>query len=77
MSWACLFDQGQTNSDVSVMTSNTGQANRNRGTRKSPRPRPLTNQTTISLSRYIRDKVLTMATNSESVRIMGRRPSAE
>ena len=71
------MDQGQTNTDISVITSSTGQAKRNSGTRKKPRPRPLTNQTTISLSRYMRERVLTMATNRDSVRMMGMRPRAE
>jgi hypothetical protein len=35
------------------------------------------NHTTISLSRYMRDKVLTMAMNSDKVRMVGNRPSAE
>ncbi len=63
MSLVCWLVQGQTNSAISVITSSTGQAKRNSGRRKPARPWPLVNHTTISLSRYMRDKVLTMAMN--------------
>ena len=55
--------------------TNTGQAKRNRGIKKFFRLWPLLNHTTISLSRYIRLNVATMATNSDSVKIVGIRPS--
>ena len=77
MSLDCWFAQGQTNSAISVMTSSTGQEKANSGRRKPASPWPLVNQTTISLSWYMRDKVLTMAAKSDSVSRVGMRPSAE
>ena len=73
----CWLVHGQTKSDVSAITSKTGQAKRNTGFRNPAKPWPLVNQTTISLSRYMRDSVLTMAMKSDSVRMVGRRPKAE
>ena len=58
-------------------TTSTGHENRSNGLRKAARLCPLVNQTTISLSRYMRDKALTMEINSDSVRMVGNRPSAE
>ena len=65
------------NTADTAMSSSTGQAKRNKGFRKDIKPRPLENQTTISLSLYIRDSVLTIAMKSDSVRMMGSRPRAE
>ena len=62
------------NSEVKRTISNTGQAKRNMGARKLVNPRPLVNQTTISLSRYILVNVLTMAINSDSVKMVGNLP---
>ncbi|MCY1381465.1 hypothetical protein D9M69_693760 [compost metagenome] len=67
--------QGQTNSTISMITSSTGQEKRSTGERKPPSERPLENQMIISLSRYMRDRVETMATKSASVRMVGMRPS--
>jgi hypothetical protein len=58
------------------ITSSTGQAVRSTGRTKRDRPTPLANQITISLSRYMRPSVTTMATNSDSASIVGRWPSA-
>ncbi len=74
--WDCCCDQGQTNRASTAMTSQIGQANRTSGSRKLPSPLPLANQIAISLSRYMRDKVATTATNRLSVRIVGACPSA-
>ena len=77
MSWVCWLLQGQTKSDIRPITSKIGQAKRNSGVRKAVSPWPLVNHTTISLSRYMRDRALTVAMNSDKVRMVGRRPSAE
>ena len=45
------------------MTSKIGQAKRNKGWINWPRPCPLANQMTISLSPYMRDRVATQAMN--------------
>ncbi len=58
-----------------AITSQIGQANRTSGIRKLPSPLPLENQIAISLSRYMRDSVATMATNRLSVRMVGAWPS--
>lgn len=47
-----------------------GQANRKIGRTKLVRPRPLENQTTISLSWYMRESTPTTATNRLSVRMV-------
>ena len=39
---------------------------------KRSRPTPLANQITISLSRYMRVSVVTMAMNSDRLRMVGR-----
>ena len=57
-------------------TSSTGQVVRSTGRTKRVRPTPLANQIAISLSRYMRPSVTTMATNSDSASIVGRLPSA-
>ncbi|MCY1385211.1 hypothetical protein D9M69_735610 [compost metagenome] len=59
---------------MSMITSSTGQAKRISGPRKPPSERPLENQMIISLSRYMRESVKTMATNKASVRMVGMRP---
>ncbi|MDT4884438.1 hypothetical protein FQZ97_1205790 [compost metagenome] len=56
------------------MTTRIGQEKRNTGPRKPPSERPLENQMIISLSRYMRESVKTMATNKASVRMVGMRP---
>ena len=52
------------------MTARMGQANRNTGLRNPPSERPLENQMIISLSRYMRESVETMAMNRASVRMV-------
>ena len=54
------------------MRSSTGQANLKIGLTKSAKPRPLENQITISLSRYMRDKVPTIDTKRLRLRMVGR-----
>ena len=68
--------QGQTTSSSTATASNTGQLVRSTGRTKRDRPMPLENQIAISLSRYIRPSVSTMATNSDNVIMMGRLPKA-
>ncbi|MCY1168311.1 hypothetical protein D9M73_83020 [compost metagenome] len=59
------------------MISKTGHEKRSIGLKKPASPWPLVNHTAISLSRYMRVRVLTMEMKSESVRMVGRRPSVE
>ncbi len=54
-----------------------GQAKRYSGRNSADRPAPLENQITISLSRYRRDSVATMARNRLNVRIAGIDASTE
>jgi hypothetical protein len=49
---------------------------RSTGRTKRDRPTPPLNQITISLSRYMRPSVTTMATNSDRLSIVGRWPRA-
>ena len=56
---------------MAAISSSTGQAKRNSGCTKSDSPRPLENQITISLSRYMRDRVPTMAMNRLRLRMVG------
>ena len=53
----------------------TGQAKRSSGPSKLVKPRPLANQITISLSRYMRESVPTMDTNSARHKMVGSCPS--
>ena len=76
MSALCWLVQGQITSAATVINTSTGQAKRSKGRKKADNPRPLANQTTISLSWYIRDSVLSMAINSDKVRMVGKRPKA-
>ena len=71
----CWWAHGQPNSASAAIISSTGQTNRSRGQRNTPSPCPAENQITISLSRYMRDKVPTMAMNRLKVRIVGAWPS--
>lgn len=56
------------------MTTRIGHEKRITGRRKPPSERPLENQMIISLSRYMRESVKTMAMKSASVRMVGMRP---
>ena len=58
------------------ITSSTGQAKRNAGATKPPRPLPPVNQITISLSRYMRDNVPTMAIDRLTARMVANWPSS-
>ncbi|MNT35683.1 hypothetical protein D3C72_1717180 [compost metagenome] len=71
MPMVCELAQGQPTSAMAAMSSSTGQAKRNSGWTKSARPRPLENQITISLSRYMRESVPTMAMNRLRLRMVG------
>ena len=54
------------------MTSNTGQLVRSTGRTKRDSPMPLASQMAISLSRYMRPRLSTTATNSDSASMVGR-----
>jgi hypothetical protein len=71
MFWVCELAQGQPISENRAISSRIGQAKPNSGRRKSARPRPLENQITISLSRYMRDSVPTIETNRQRLRMVG------
>ncbi|EWS65477.1 hypothetical protein Y695_01264 [Hydrogenophaga sp. T4] len=62
--------QGQTKKTITLITSNTGQEKRITGPRNPASERPLENQMIISLSRYMRASVDTMAMNKASVRMV-------
>ena len=62
--------QGQAKVSSSAITSSTGQKVRSTGRTKRASSMPLANQIAISLSRYMRPKVATMATNSDRLRIV-------
>jgi len=70
------FCHGHTNSASRPITSSTGQLTRSTGCTKRVSPTPLENQIAISLSRYMRDRVATTDTNSDSASIVGKWPSA-
>ena len=74
-SWIWELAHGHTSSDSTAITTITGQANRNRGRTRLIRPRPLANQITISLSRYMRDSVPTTAMNRLRLRMVGNCPN--
>ena len=57
------------------MTAITGHANRISGRTRLISPRPLANQITISLSRYMRDNVATTAINRLRLKMVGNWPS--
>ncbi len=71
MPMVCELAHGQPTSAITAIRISTGQAKRNSGCTKSARPRPLENQITISLSRYMRDRVPTMAMNRLRLRMVG------
>jgi len=67
---------GPTTSASSATTISTGQLVRSTGRTKREMPMPLANQIAISLSRYMRPMVATIATNIDSASIHGSTPSA-
>jgi hypothetical protein len=64
--------QGQITSARRPTTISTGHANWNSGFRNADNPRPAENQITISLSRYMRESVPTIAVKRLSVSTSGR-----
>jgi hypothetical protein len=68
--------QGQTYSSSAATTTSTGQVVRSTGRTKRATPTPLANQMAISLSRYMRPRQTTMATNNDRLSMVGRWPRA-
>ena len=71
--WSLLH--GQANTDSPSTASKMGQEKRKNGRSSASNPWPLLIQMAISLSRYMRERVETMATNKLSVKIVARYPS--